>query len=144
MRTDMKHADGHRGPGDALADKFGSNNYDGPGNTVAEHQTNQQVQTQQNGIGRGPQIRSTSGQLEVLCGPLLNYRRMSREHTDSPVWHGSVLIVTMPGNVPDLMTLSCVGAAGNSNGMTNGHSGSQDSRIAVSYTHLTLPTKRIV
>ncbi|KAK4560378.1 hypothetical protein LTR86_005574 [Recurvomyces mirabilis] len=133
MRTDMKHADGHRGPGDALNDKIGGGDYDGPGHTVSENETRARVQTHQNGIGSGPQIRSTSPQLEVLCGPLLNYRRMSREHTDSPVWHGSVLIVTMPGGVPDLMTLSRIGPAGSSNGMSNGmsngYSGSQHRQI---------------
>jgi hypothetical protein len=49
------------------------------------------------GVGEGPQILSTSNQLETLCGPLLNYRYMSGQSTDNPSWHGSVLIVTTPG-----------------------------------------------
>ncbi|KAK3112824.1 hypothetical protein LTR53_010505 [Teratosphaeriaceae sp. CCFEE 6253] len=58
------------------------------------------------GYGNGPQVRSASQLLGVLCGPLLNYRGMSGEHTDNPVWRGSVLLVTTPGGVPDSLTLS--------------------------------------
>lgn len=39
----------------------------------------------------------SSGHLEVLCGPLLNYKHMSGAGSGSPTWHGSVLIVTKPG-----------------------------------------------
>ncbi|CAE7200369.1 hypothetical protein PTTW11_08641 [Pyrenophora teres f. teres] len=49
------------------------------------------------GIGQGPQVLSTSGALDVIMGPLLNYRRTSNQQTGQPVWHGSVLIVTTPG-----------------------------------------------
>ncbi|CAA9964906.1 hypothetical protein PTMSG1_08265 [Pyrenophora teres f. maculata] len=49
------------------------------------------------GIGQGPQVLSTSGVLDVIMGPLLNYRRTSNQQTGQPVWHGSVLIVTTPG-----------------------------------------------
>ncbi|KAA8627566.1 hypothetical protein PtrSN002B_003865 [Pyrenophora tritici-repentis] len=49
------------------------------------------------GIGQGPQVVSTSGVLDVIMGPLLNYRRTSNQQTGQPVWHGSVLIVTTPG-----------------------------------------------
>nr|POE47572.1 uncharacterized protein CFP56_00903 [Quercus suber] len=82
-------------------------------------QTQHPVQESEHGIGAGPQVRSTNGELEVVCGPLLNYRRMSGEHTTDPVWHGSVLIVTTPGNAPEGLRLSCVGSG---DGQTNGHS----------------------
>ena len=65
------------------------------------------------GVGQGPQLVRTSGKVEVLCGPLLNYRRMSREHTAEPIWHGSVMIVTTPGQRPDALRLRCVGPARN-------------------------------
>ena len=32
--------------------------------------------------------------LTLYCGPLLNYRRMSKALSDTPIWHGTVLIVT--------------------------------------------------
>lgn len=82
-------------------------------------------QAQVNGIGHGPQVQSTTSNLEIVCGPLLNYRRMSGEHTENPVWHGSVLIVTTPGQRPKPLQLRCAGPW-NNNGMSNGHSTSQD------------------
>ena len=52
--------------------------------------------------GRGPS-------LEVLCGPLLNYRHMTEEETETPVWHGSVLLVTKPGETPPELRLRFAG-----------------------------------
>ena len=66
-------------------------------------------QTEDTGVGRGPQVLSTSSKVEVICGPLLNYRRMSGENTENPIWHGSVLLVTTPGQKPDAMRLTCIG-----------------------------------
>lgn len=42
----------------------------------------------------------------VLCGPLLNYKRMSTAATGS-TWHGSVLIVTTPKHSAPQMNLQC-------------------------------------
>ncbi|KAF2010114.1 hypothetical protein BU24DRAFT_400809 [Aaosphaeria arxii CBS 175.79] len=72
-----------------------------------------QPQTDANGaqgVGNGPQVISTSNGLEVIVGPLLNYRRMSNEQTGQPIWHGSVLIVTKPGQQGPSLTLSPAGA----------------------------------
>jgi hypothetical protein len=63
-----------------------------------------------NGVGNGPQIQSTSEGLEVVCGPLLNYRHMSGENTDNPIWHGSVLVVSLAGNIPGKLSLQQAGA----------------------------------
>ncbi len=71
------------------------------------------------GVGSGPQVLSTTEHLEVICGPLLNYRRMSSEHSANPVWHGSVLIVTTPGQRPQQLKLRCVGTV---SGQQNGSS----------------------
>jgi hypothetical protein len=61
------------------------------------------------GIGRGPEASTASHNVQVLCGPLLNYRHMSSQG-EHPIWHGSVLIVTTPGQRnPDLL-LSPAGA----------------------------------
>jgi hypothetical protein len=68
-------------------------------------------QTQSDGIGHGPQVLSTTPNLEIVCGPLLNYRRMSGEHTADPVWHGSVLVVTTPGQRPEALKVHCAGTA---------------------------------
>lgn len=57
------------------------------------------------GVGHRPQVADHSGPTQVLCGPLLNYRRMSDEHTNAPKWHGSVLLVTKPGQQPANMVL---------------------------------------
>ena len=62
------------------------------------------------GVGQGPLITSSSSQLEVLCGPLLNYKHMSGQGTSRPIWHGSVLVVTKPGQQQPTLQLRCVGA----------------------------------
>lgn len=62
------------------------------------------------GIGQGPQVVSTSDTLDVIAGPLLNYRRTSNQQTGQPVWHGSVLIVTTPGQQSPQLVLSPAGA----------------------------------
>jgi hypothetical protein len=61
------------------------------------------------GIGQGPQIRSTSPTLDVLLGPLLNYRRTSTQNGVT-TWHGSILVVTTPGQQSPLLVLSPAGA----------------------------------
>ncbi|KAF2717758.1 hypothetical protein K431DRAFT_232388 [Polychaeton citri CBS 116435] len=66
---------------------------------------------QTNGVGHGPQVVSTSDRVEVVCGPLLNYRRMGNEHSNQPTWHGSVLIVTKPGQKPGDLALACASDA---------------------------------
>lgn len=62
------------------------------------------------GIGTGPQVISTSEGLDVIGGPLLNYRRTSNQETGQPIWHGSVLIVTTPGQQTPQLVLSPAGA----------------------------------
>jgi hypothetical protein len=89
----------------------GKDRYGNPLNTdpqtVAAYQ--QITQTQQ-GYGDGPGIVSHTDELEVMCGPLLNYKHMSNAGTQSPTWHGSVLIVTKPGQQEPTLTLKRVGA----------------------------------
>lgn len=48
--------------------------------------------------------------IEVLCGPLLNYQRMSKEG-DQIFWHGSVLIVAKPGQSQPRLELTTAGSA---------------------------------
>lgn len=47
---------------------------------------------------------------KVLCGPLLNFKRMSSNASRRPIWHGSILLVTEPGgsDYPEL-SLSSAG-----------------------------------
>ncbi|KAF9694410.1 hypothetical protein EKO04_007685 [Ascochyta lentis] len=62
------------------------------------------------GVGYGPQIVSTSQGLDVIAGPLLNYRRTStNHHGGETLWHGSILIVTTPGQQDPLMVVSPAG-----------------------------------
>ncbi|KAK4547276.1 hypothetical protein LTR36_000931 [Oleoguttula mirabilis] len=109
----------------ALKHNTGGGDRMGQTRTYAQQDTKRGVSHHSRGVGDGPQVRSTTDKLEVLCGPLLNYRRMSGEHTGSPVWHGSVLLVTTPGQIPERLRLSCVGPVAGSD-MTNGHSASTD------------------
>lgn len=85
-----------------------------PAQDASAVQPNTTASSSSNGVGAGPQVLSTSDGLEVICGPLLNYRRMSGENTDNPIWHGSVLVVSTPGNVPERLTLqnAAAGSAG--------------------------------
>jgi hypothetical protein len=62
------------------------------------------------GVGRGPEVISTSEGLDVIGGPLLNYRSTSDQQSGQPIWHGSVLIVTTPGQQNPQLVLSPAGA----------------------------------
>ena len=62
----------------------------------------------QNGYGPGEQVIRTTEGLEVLCGPLINYRRMSKED-EREFWHGSVMIVTKPGQRQPRLQLKSAG-----------------------------------
>lgn len=85
-----------------------------PDHTVAAEQTERGVsRTREDdavGVGEGPQILSTSNVVETLCGPLLNYRYMSGQQSDNPVWHGSVLMVTTPGQKQPQLVIRSAGA----------------------------------
>lgn len=61
---------------------------------------------QSHGVGSGPGVVSLGDKLDVLCGPLLNYRCMS---TEDSVWQGSVLIVTTPGQKQPVLQLRPLG-----------------------------------
>ncbi|KAF2752997.1 hypothetical protein EJ05DRAFT_480710 [Pseudovirgaria hyperparasitica] len=80
------------------------------------------------GAGQGPQIISTSGQVDVLCGPLINYKHMSGTGTANPTWHGSVLIVTKPGTPTPSLSLHCLGAVPGGIGASNTSDSSSGSR----------------
>ena len=43
-----------------------------------------------------PSINGPTAMIEVICGPLLNYKHLS-DPESQPIWNGSVLIVTKPG-----------------------------------------------
>ncbi|KAI6855414.1 hypothetical protein KC338_g8098 [Hortaea werneckii] len=80
---------------------------------VPAEATQQHVPRQEYGVGPGPQVQSTTDRVEVLCGPLLNYRRMGKgEVSGTPDWIGSVLIVTTPGQQPGELLLSYAGVVG--------------------------------
>jgi hypothetical protein len=62
----------------------------------------------QQGWGEGPKVMSMSEDLEIICGPLINYQRMSSEG-NQVFWHGSVLIVTKPGQKLPQLELHALG-----------------------------------
>ena len=72
------------------------------------HDANTATATSSEGIGQGPQILSTSPALDVLLGPLLNYRRTSTQN-GLTTWHGSILIVTTPGQQSPQLVLTPAG-----------------------------------
>ncbi|KAI5310366.1 hypothetical protein KEM55_007874 [Ascosphaera atra] len=63
------------------------------------------------GVGHGPEIISTSQDLEILCGPLINYKGMLDENSDKPFWKGSILIVTRSGQRQPELHLRPLGPA---------------------------------
>ena len=58
------------------------------------------ITERENGYGNGPGITDASNRLNIMCGPLLNYKGMSNAGSTSASWHGSVLIVSKPGQHP--------------------------------------------
>lgn len=78
------------------------------------------------GYGSEPQAGNTNSYLEVICGPLLNYKHMNVESSSS-TWHGSVLIVTTPTQKQPVLRLRQTGPVSHgsngvyTNGHTNGH-----------------------
>ena len=51
-------------------------------------------------------------QVEVLCGPLLNYKGAAKSSTGQQQWQGSVLIVTTPASPQPVLELKCLGLGG--------------------------------
>ena len=58
------------------------------------------ITKRENGYGNGPGITDVGNRLDIVCGPLLNYKGMSNAGSTSAAWHGSVLIVSKPGQHP--------------------------------------------
>jgi hypothetical protein len=82
-----------------------------------------------NGYGNGPGLISTSDELEVICGPLLNYLGMSYE-TGRAIWHGTVLLVTKPGQKLPKLELKPVNQSTQVDGaQSNWFSGSQSQTV---------------
>src|ERR1700748_3177027 len=77
----------------------------GPGTVEGE-----QVATEQLNSAHGAEAAASSGDAEILCGPLLNYKHRSNAATGSPIWHGSVLVVVPPARFAELeLVLRLVG-----------------------------------
>ena len=64
------------------------------------------------GYGNGPGVVGLKEKLEIMCGPLLNYKGMNGAHSSARLWRGSVLIVTKPGQKQPYLRLKCLGPAG--------------------------------
>ncbi|EFW23328.1 hypothetical protein D8B26_006821 [Coccidioides posadasii str. Silveira] len=99
-------------PGPLQAEAMGSNHPEG-----YDH-----VFDTSDGVGNGPRIINISDNLEVLCGPLLNYKRLSTDDSGRTIWHGTVLIVTLPGQKHPMLRLRPKGpvARGQTEFHTNG------------------------
>ncbi|KAF2422615.1 hypothetical protein EJ08DRAFT_737818 [Tothia fuscella] len=101
---------------------YPNNSIGGPEYHHNEQQPNQVAHTTQNGsagVGHGPNVQSNSNSLEILCGPLLNYRRTSGDAAN-PTWHGSVLIVAKPGQLQPDLQLKCLSTGNGHSQMYNG------------------------
>ncbi|KAL2400050.1 hypothetical protein ABEF93_004831 [Exophiala dermatitidis] len=72
-------------------------------------QSTERQHASQDGYGTGPNVTNSSPHFDVLCGPLINYQRMSEEGSQS-FWHGTVLLVTKPGDRVPTLDLKSLGA----------------------------------
>ena len=66
---------------------------------------NSAVAPQEQGVGHEAQVAHNSSSLDVICGPLINYRRQTGDTT----WHGSVLLVTKPSSPQPELRYECIG-----------------------------------
>ncbi|KAH0538640.1 hypothetical protein FGG08_004777 [Glutinoglossum americanum] len=92
-----------------------------PGSHNRQHSSDGVRQSSGNqGVGR-------TGDLEIKCGPLIRYTRMSTASDNTRLWHGSVLVVMNSGSGTPGLRLSCVGRIGgdgiSENTMSNGLDG---------------------
>ena len=76
---------------------------------VEGRESHLQVTESQEGYGTGPDVSNSGNTLEVLCGPLLNYQRMSEDGPSVVAWHGTVLLVTKPSLRVPTLELKCLG-----------------------------------
>ena len=83
------------------------------------------VKISQNGYGAAPVTGASSDAVEVISGPLLNYRRTSDPDGSNPTWHGSVLVVAKSGGKQPSLRLRRLNAVvakdSEVNGYQNGH-----------------------
>ncbi|KAL4809758.1 hypothetical protein BDV18DRAFT_132727 [Aspergillus unguis] len=60
------------------------------------------------GVSPNANISETNAQVDITCGPLLNFKNMDVTPSSS-IWHGSVLIVTKPGQAQPQLHLRQAG-----------------------------------
>ena len=65
----------------------------------------------QNGDQRDTPAGTQVEELAVLCGPLLNFRRLDRTRQAAVTWHGSLLVVAKPGKRQPELRLKPLGHA---------------------------------
>lgn len=61
-----------------------------------------------------------SPEIEVICGPLLNYKRLDNADSEAPTWNGSVLIVAKTGQDEPVLWLKKSGRGVLANSQTSG------------------------
>ena len=67
---------------------------------LAGHAKHIHITERENGYGNRPGITDAGNRINIMCGPLLNYKGMTNAGSTSASWHGSVLIVSKPGQHP--------------------------------------------
>ena len=95
--------------------------------------------------GNVDSFESSGRPAEVLCGPLLNYKRMSHPSPGTSIWHGSVLVVTHPGMRVSSLRLRCLGPASSQpvNGYTNGVNGSRSNGAVANQSRNSFPPEKL-
>ena len=68
-------------------------------------QPNQRIPTSREALANGNYSSDGGDSADVLCGPLLNFRRLSEDREGELKWHGSVLLVTKPGGRQPELTI---------------------------------------
>ena len=70
------------------------------------------VESQYDTSGDARPQTTSSQSIDVICGPLLNYKGAEVLKTSPAHWLGSVLIVTPPGQKQPTLSIRCLGPAG--------------------------------
>ena len=82
---------------------------------VGSESAHQHPTNAENAIGTGSGVAGSKNQLEVMCGPLLNYKGMSEDDSGMS-WIGSVLIIVKPRQQIPRLELRRLGAVADVNG----------------------------
>ena len=82
------------------------------GDMIGAQDAQPAVEPKHNTFVNAPAQATHAQSIEVICGPLLNYKGAELLRNAPALWLGSVLIVTSPGQQQPHLRIRCIGPAG--------------------------------